>query len=130
MATATFKFNPSPKAPLGDVSQDIVCFYGSITFSAAADTYLTGGLLPLAGFAAINLGPYSDRVPLFCDIQSQIGSGLNYQYNVVTKKLMILGGGGSGTAAAVEITNGSALNATTPQIFTDQVAFQMFMPMQ
>jgi hypothetical protein len=129
MATATFKFNASAKSPLGDVSQDVVTYYGSITFSAATDTYVTGGLLALANFAAINLGPYADRTPLFVDVQSQAGSGLQYFYNFSTKKLQIFAGGGSGTTGPTEVTNGTALNGTTPQIFTDVVGFQFIVPM-
>jgi hypothetical protein len=127
MATATVKYNITTRpTSWGSVDQETVTFMGTVTFSAAADTYATGGLLALSGFAALNLGPYSDRNPLFVDIQSQAGSGLQYEYNVATKKLQIFGGGGSGTTAPSEITNATALNATTPQIFTDVVAFQFF----
>jgi hypothetical protein len=127
MATATVKYIVTTRpTSWGSVDQETVTFMGTIAFSAAADTYATGGLLALSGFAALNLGPYSDRNPLFVDIQSQAGSGLQYYYNVATKKLMILGGGGSNTAAPVEIAAGTLLNATTPQIFTDVVAFQFF----
>ena len=99
-----------------------------MTFSAATDTYATGGLLALTGFAVLNLGPLADRVPLAAYIESQSGSGYNYQYNASTKKLMIIAGGGSGTAAPVELTNATALNAATPNIFTDVVKFQFVFP--
>ena len=53
MATATIKFNPNPVLA-GTGSSDFggrtVSFYGSVTFSAATDTYATGGLSPLANF--------------------------------------------------------------------------------
>jgi hypothetical protein len=127
MATATVKYNITTRpTSFGSVDQETVTFMGTISFSAATDTYATGGLLAAAGFAALNLGPYADRTPLFVDIQSQAGSGFQYQYNVSTKKLMIIAGGGSGTAAASEVTNGTALNAATPNIFTDVVSFQFF----
>jgi len=127
MATATVKYNITTRpTSFGSVDQETVTFMGLITFSAAADTYLTGGLLALAGFALLNLGPYADRNPLFMDIQSQAGSGLQYLYNVATKKLQIFGGGGSGTAAVSEITTGTALSGVTPNVFTDVVAFQAF----
>lgn len=125
MALGTFKFNITNKVPIGVDDQDIITYYGTITFSAAADTYATGGLLALAGFAALNLGPYSDRNPIGFVVQSLSGSGYGYEYNVATKKLMIIAGGGSGTAAPVELTNGTALNAATPNIFTDVVAFAL-----
>jgi hypothetical protein len=41
---------------------------------------------------------------------------------------MIIAGGGSGTAAAVELTTATALNAATPNIFTDVVAFRAVFP--
>ena len=128
MATATFKFNITNKVPLGEDTQDCMRYFGTITFSAAADTYATGGMLAASGFAALNLGPYSDRDPILAIVQSKSGSGFQYLYNVATKKLMVIGGGGSGTAAPVEVTNGTALNATTPQIFTDLVAFELTIP--
>jgi hypothetical protein len=127
MPTATVKYVITPKpTSFGTVDQETVTFMGTIAFSAATDTYATGGLLALTGFALLNLGPYADRNPLFIDLQSQSGSGLTYYYNVATKKLQIFAGGGSATVAASEVTNATALNATTPQIFTDVVAFQVF----
>ena len=130
MATATVKYNITTQQPtsLGSVYQETVTFSGTVTFSAATDTYATGGLLALTGFAVLNLGPLADRVPLAAYIESQSGSGYNYQYNASTKKLMIIAGGGSGTAAPVELTNATALNAATPNIFTDVVKFQFVFP--
>lgn len=128
MATATFKFNIKGNVPVGEDSQDVIRYFGTITFSAAADTYATGGLLAAAGFAALNLGPYSDRDPILMVITTLRGSGWEYQYNTSTKKLMIIAGGGSGTAAPVELTNGTALNAATPNIFTDVVSFELTFP--
>jgi hypothetical protein len=128
MPTATFKFNISNKAPIGEDTQDCLRYFGTITFSAAGDTYATGGLLALAGFAALNLGPYSDRTPLLVICQSLLGSGYQYLYNPTTKKLMIIAGGGSGTAAPVELTNATALNAAVPNIFTDSVVFELTFP--
>jgi len=125
MATATCKFNITNKAPLGIDDQDIVTYVGTITFAAVStDTYVTGGLLALSGFAALNLGPYADRTPIAVQIASLAGSGFQYLYNVATKKLMIFGGGGSATAPA-ELTNATQLGATTPSIFTDVVAFEL-----
>ena len=128
MATATVKYTASPLITLGDVTQELVYYYGTITFSAATDTYLTGGLLALTGFAVANLGPYADRTPLYFDVNTQAGSGWEYEYNFATKKLQIIAGGGSGTAAAVEVTTATALNATTPSIFADVVAFRAVFP--
>lgn len=128
MAVATFKFVPQGNVVLGEDSGDCVRFYGVIAFSAAADTYATGGLLALAGFDAKSLGPYADRVPLIVVVQSLRGSGYQYLYNTSTKKLMIIAGGGSGTAAPVELTNTTALNAATPNIFTDVIAFELIFP--
>ena len=130
MATATMKFTPNPNIlpGKGTVDQATVAYYGSITFSAAADTYASGGLLPSTGNALINLGPYADRVPLIIDMFSQAGSGLQYMWNVATGKLQIFGGGGSGTAAPSEITNGTALNAITPNAFTDVIKFVAVFP--
>lgn len=126
MATATLKFSINNKAPLGDSSQDVITYYGSIIFSAAADVYLTGGIAPLTGFAPKNLGPYGDRGAVFVDVESTIGTGWRYLWNYTTQKLQIFSGGASGaaTTAAVELTNNTALNATTPQIITDNVIFR------
>jgi hypothetical protein len=130
MATATMKFVPNPRllTGKGTIDQATVAYYGTVTFSAAADTYATGGLLPAAGNALINLGPYGDRTPLIIDMFSQGGSGFQYMWNVSTGKLQIFAGGGSGTAAASEVTNGTALNAATPNIFTDVIAFVAVFP--
>lgn len=129
MAVATVKFNSNPiLITKGSVDQQTVAFYGTISFSAATDTYATGGLLPLAGFALLNLGPYADRVPLIIDIITQAGSGFQYMWNVATGKLQIFAGGGSGTAAPSEITNTTALNATSPSIFADVISFIAIFP--
>ena len=128
MATATVKYVANPALTLGDTAQETVIYFGTIAFSAAADTYATGGLLASTGSALLNLGPYADRPPIYIDCNTQAGSGWEYEYNVATKKLMIIAGGGSGTAAAVEVTNGTALNAGTPNIFTDVVAFRAVFP--
>src|SRR5258706_6586370 len=100
MATATFKFNITNKVPIGVDDQDILTYFGTITFSAAADTYATGGLLAAAGFAALNLGPYSDRTPILEIVESLIGSGWGYEYKLETKKMMIICGGRPATAAS------------------------------
>ena len=130
MATATVKYLITTQQPtsLGSVDQETITFSGTVVFSAAADTYATGGLLALAGFALANLGPYADRVPLAVYVATQSGSGWEYEYNSSTKKLMIIAGGGSGTAAPVELTNATALNAATPNNFTDVVKFQAVFP--
>lgn len=128
MAVATFKFNPKSNVVLGEDSGDCIRYFGTITFSAAADTYATGGMSPVAAFDAKSLGPYADRDPILVVIQSLRGSGYEYFYNTATKKLMIIAGGGSGTAAPVELTNGTALNAATPNIFTDVLAFELVFP--
>lgn len=130
MATATVKFNITTLQPtsVGSIDQETVTFSGTVTFSAATDTYLTGGLLPLTGFALKNLGPYADRTPLAVYVGSQAGSGWGYEYNAGTGKLQIIAGGGSGTAAPGELTSGTALNAATPNIFTDVVNFQAIFP--
>jgi hypothetical protein len=130
MPTATMKFVPNPAilTGKGTVDQATVAYYGTITFSAATDTYATGGLLPLAGNALANLGPLADRTPLIIDMFTQAGSGLQYMWNVGTGKLQIFGGGGSGTAAPSEITNGTALNAVTPNVFTDVIKFVAVFP--
>lgn len=130
MPTATVKWNITTKQPtsFGSVDQETVTYAGTLTFSAATDTYATGGLLALTGFAVLNLGPYADRTPLAIYVASQAGSGWEYEYNAATKKLMIIAGGGSGTAAPVELTNTTALNAATPNIFTDVVNFLASFP--
>ena len=129
MATATCKFVPSTAVPPpGSIDQDTVAYYGTISFSAAADTYATGGLLPAAGFTLPNLGPYADRTPVVFWIESLNGSGLWYAWNVATGKLKILAAAGSGTAGVTEITNGTALSGVTPNIFTDTVSFEVRFP--
>jgi hypothetical protein len=129
MAVATFKFNATTRqSSFGSIDEETVTYSGTITFSAAADTYATGGMLPLAGFALKNLGPYADRTPLAIYTQTQAGSGWEYEYNTSTGKLQVIAGGGSGTAAPVELTNGTALNGATPNIFTDVVTFQVVFP--
>jgi hypothetical protein len=130
MATATVKYVITTGQPTsyGSTDEETVTFSGTVVFSAAADTYATGGLLALAGFALANLGPYSDRTPLAVYIESAAASGYGYYYNVATKKIQIIAGGGSGVAAPVELTNNTALNAATPNIFTDVVKFQAVFP--
>lgn len=130
MATATFKFVPSNKVVLGDVTQDLVTYYGTITFSAAADTYATGGISPTTGFGLAALGPYANRAPLEVRIYSQAGQGWHYLWNSATSKLMVFSGGASGanTTADIELTNATALNGTTPTISTDVVAFTVHFP--
>lgn len=131
MATATVKFVPNPNLVMGGrgtVDQATVAYYGTITFSAAADTYAAGGLLPLAGSDLKSLGPFADRAPIIVDLLSQGGSGFQYMWNVATGKLQIFAGGGSGTAAPSELTNGTALNAATPNIFLDVVNFLAVFP--
>jgi len=119
------KFNPGTPPTLGsDTTGETARYYGTITFSAAGDTYATGGLLPLTNFALKNLGPYADRTPVAVYIESQIASGLSYYYNANTGKLQIFGGGGSGTAGLTEITNTTPLSGTTPPISTDVVNFE------
>jgi hypothetical protein len=130
MATATLKFTQTNKSYLGDTTQDLVTFYGTVTFSAAADVYLTGGIAPLAGSAFKNLGPYADRAPLEVRVYSQNGQGWKYLWNVTTSKLMIFSGGASGAATTgdVELSNNTGLNATTPTISTDIVTFAAVFP--
>jgi hypothetical protein len=129
MATATVKYSLTTRPmPFGSQDQQTVTYFGSVAFSAAGDTYATGGLAALAGFDLKNLGPYADRTPLSVFIFSQAGSGWEYEFNVATKKLMIIAGGGSTTAAAVELANATALNAAVPNIFTDVVAFEFVFP--
>jgi hypothetical protein len=130
MATATFKFNTTNKSPQGDVTQDCVTYYGTVTFSASGDTYATGGLLPLTGFAMANLGPYANRTPLYVDFQSTAGSGWWYQWNYGTGKLQIFGGGASGAATTsnIEFSNATALSGGTPSIFADTVNFKIVFP--
>lgn len=130
MAVATFKFVPNPVlGGFGDAGERTVTYFGSITFSAAGDTYATGGILPLAGFAYKNLGPYADRTPLFSYINSSNGASWFYLWNQATGKLQIFASAaGSGTTAQGELTNGTALNAATPNIFTDVVLFNTQFP--
>jgi hypothetical protein len=100
-----------------------------VAFSSPTDTYATGGLAALTGFAFINFGPFGNRAPLQVDIFTMAGSGISYQWNTATNKLMILSGtAASATAGSTEITNGTALNATTPAISTDVVNFRIVFP--
>jgi hypothetical protein len=129
MATATVKYIASKTPPtFGSADYATITYYGSVTFSAAADTYATGGLAALTGFDLKNLGPYSDRTPFTAFVFSQAGSGYQFMFNLTTRKLQIIAGGGSGTAAPLELTNGTALNAAVPNIFTDVVSFQFIFP--
>jgi len=131
MSTATLKFNITTQYPtqFGSADQETVTYFGTITFSAAADVYLTGGIAALAGFALKNLGPYADRTPLCVYVYSRNGSGWNYQYNLTTGKLQLFASAaGSGTAADPEATNNTALSALTGNggltAFTDVIGFQ------
>lgn len=131
MATATFKYVLNPNlGGFGDIGQRSVGYYGSIVFSAATDTYLTGGLLPAAGFALKNLGPFADRTPLYNYIQSSVGIAFFYLWNTATGKLQIFGSGaGSGTAPQTEYTTAQALNAggaASPA--SDTILFQSCFP--
>lgn len=131
MATATFKFNPSTTLDTSStVDQRTVTYYGTITFSAATDTYLTGGLLATTGFALLNLGPYGDRTPLEVRVFATDGSGWQFSYNISAGKLVIFSGAAAadGTNAAVPLTTGTALNATTPALSTATVSFAARFP--
>jgi hypothetical protein len=128
MATATVKFVPGAVVS-STVDQKTVTYYGTVTFSAAADTYATGGLAALSGSAFLNLGPYGDRTPLFVEIESTAGSGWNYQWNPTTSKFQIFSGtSGGATSASTELTNSTALSGGTPELFTDTLAFKATFP--
>jgi hypothetical protein len=117
------------RVPQGDVTQDTVIFYGTVAFSAATDTYASGGLAAAVNKALKNLGAYADRVPVEVTMWSTAASGFTYAYNVATGKLQILSGTAAGaTAGSTELTNGTALNAATPNIFTDPVRFRAIFP--
>ena len=130
MATATIKFVPSTVlAGEGTVDQRTVTYYGTITFSASGDTYVTGGLAALTGSALLNLGPYGDRTPLQVVAWSTAGSGWNYQWNPTTSKFQIFSGtSGGATSASSELTTGTALSGGTPEIFTDTISFKAVFP--
>lgn len=132
MATATIRFVPSTSlgSPGSTVDQKTVVYWGTITFSAAADTYATGGLLALSGSALINLGPYSDRTPLQVRVFATDGSGWQFAWNTSAGKLLIYSGAAAadGTNAAVQVTNGTALNATTPTLSTAAISFKAIFP--
>lgn len=137
MATATFKFVPNPVlAGIGasDFGGRTVSYYGQVVFSAATDTYASGGMLPLTGFAMKNMGPYADRVPLYTYIESSAGQGWTYQWNQVTGKLMIFTAAGTGTTSPGEATNGTALNALNNggtnggTVFSDTVLYNICFP--
>lgn len=129
MATATIKFVPNTKLAAGDTTGRTIRYFGTIAFSAVGDTYATGGMAPAAGSALANLGPYGDRTPLKVYVESQSGSGFEYKWNQSTGKLQVFSGTGAGaTSAATELTNGTALNATTPTISTDVVNFEAEFP--
>lgn len=118
---ATVSYVKNAKFPLGETFQDSVVYYGSLTFSGAGDTYGTGGLPATTGKGLAALGPYSDRTPVSVSFKS-VG-GYDYNYIASTGKLLIIAGGGSGTAAPVEVTDTTALNAATPNINLDTVTF-------
>ena len=131
MATATIKFIEDVAIiPDGTCDQDTTVFLGTVTFSAAADTYLTNGLLAASGFDLKSMGPYADRSPMSIYIYSIAGSGWQYQWVQSTLKMKIFSGNSSGSAttAAAELPNATALNAATPNIFTDVVRFEARFP--
>lgn len=128
MATATVKYNLNSAVPGGEKKAKTISYYGTISVSAASDTYATSGLAALTGFALKNLGPFADRIPLEMRIFSLAGTGVSYNYVNSSGLLLIRGGGGSGTAAPVEITNGTALSGTTPAISTDVISFILIVP--
>ncbi len=129
MATATLKFVPANIISLGAIDGELVRYYGTIAFSAAADTYLTGGLLPLAGFDLKALGPFADRQPLWINVFSRAGSGWNYQWNNTAGKLKIFAtAAGNGTSADQEATTATALSGFAPNVFTDDIIFEAVFP--
>jgi hypothetical protein len=130
MATATISFNVDNTVPLGEKNQKTVRYYGTVSFSAAADVYLTGGMAPVSGGALLNMGPYADRTPLRVDVFSQNGSSFQYKWDQATGKLKVYSGAAAadGVTAAPELTNNTALNATTPAISTDVVGFEAVFP--
>lgn len=131
MATATFSFTPNATlSGSGDARQRTIAYYGTITFSAATDTYATGGLAPATTGTLALLGPYADRTPLSVRVYSNSGSGWQYAYNISGAKLLIFSGAASAdaTTAEVQFSNGTALNGATPSIATDVVAFEAVFP--
>jgi hypothetical protein len=130
MANATIKFIESPQIPPdGTTDQDTVVYLGAVTFSAAGDLYVAGGLLPAAGFDLKSMGPYADRTPLAVYVESLSGSGWNYEWVISTGKLKIFSSAAGGaTQGAVELSAGTALNTAAPNIFTDNVVFEARFP--
>lgn len=114
MATATVIYTINPSLPLGEMMQHTVRFYGTATFSAAGDTYATGGLAAKTGSAFKNIGaPYSDRTPVFVKVWSASGSGFLYEYVVSSGFLKIFGGGSSGGGTVTSVINLAAGNNGT-----------------
>src|SRR5437899_3141963 len=129
MATATLKFVSSNVISLGAIDGELVRYYGTIAFSAAADVYLTNGIAPLTGFDLKALGPFADRQPLWINVFSRAGSGWNYQWNNTAGKLKIFAtAAGNGTSADQEATNNTALSAFAPNVFTDDIMFEAVFP--
>ena len=132
MAAATVKFVPSPKItpPFGTNNQGAVIIIGTIVFSAVStDTYTTGGMSPLTGFAFANLAPYANRAPLMVFVQSSTGTGWNYQWNISTGKLQVFASAaGSNTSADGELASNTQLGAASPSIFTDVPIFYAIFP--
>lgn len=131
MAVATYTLTQSARLePLGSKDQKTLTFWGSITFSAAADTYATGGVSPLATTVLKALGPYANTAPLAVTLHSARGTGFQYQFDTSTNKILIFSGAAAadGTTGAVQLTNGTALNATTPTISTDVVRYEIVFP--
>jgi hypothetical protein len=127
MATATFTPTLSTSAP-PDVTDTYVHYFGTLAISAAADTYLTGGLV--CSFAGIKLD--SSAVPTEVRIWDETaGVGLVYQYCKGTKlsdgKVVIRGqypdsGIGAGKFPLPEVANALALNDATLAIDTAAAA--------
>lgn len=119
--------------PYPDETERFVTYYGSMKASDLADTYATGGLV--TSFAGI-FPSAQNAPPLWVDVQSlgpcSTASTLSNVYRFVpgttiangVTKIFTTNGAATGIQALQELTNGTAMNATTNYINRDRVVFK------
>ena len=123
MGVATTSVSINTSVPQGEKRQKTLVYFGTFAFSAAGDTYATGGLAAATNKGFASLGPYGDRTPISVRVWSKTGSGLNYLYDITNSKLKVFGGGSSGNGtvtSTISLAAGNAGTAAFPVVLSAQ----------
>lgn len=119
MATGTI--TPTVDPTKTDVTERHELYFGSLAFSAATDTYASGGVV--LSFADPEIK--SSQVPIHVDIKGKTGHIYAYVpgTTIADGKVMIFVSANSTTAALTEFGNGTAFNAASAPA-SDTITFK------